>query len=119
MTPERRPKHQMKEIAMRKSIVAVLAALCVSGIAVPAVAAEQEVSVAVSYADLDLAGAAGSAALEQRIDAAVDEVCVKPHMRDLKAMTAWERCKETAKIGAMEQLSVLDSYESLALASLF
>ena len=103
---------------MRKSIVTVLAALTLMGIAATPASAE-DVSVNVPYADLDLTGPAGSAKLEARIDAAVDQVCAKPHMRDLKAMTAWERCKETAKIGAMEQLSVLEPYESLALASLF
>jgi UrcA family protein len=118
MTPERRPKLEMKDIAMRKSIVTVLAALTLSGIAATPASAE-EVSVVVPYADLDLTRDAGSATLEARIEAAVDKVCARPALRDLKAMAAWETCKETARLGAMEQLSVLETYESLALTSAF
>jgi len=108
---------QMKEQAMRKSLLTPLAALAVAGFAAPAAAAD-EPKVTVPYADLNLATPAGTAALEARIDAAVREVCGKPYLRDLKAMTAWEECKATARIGAMEQLSVIEPYEGLALASL-
>ena len=106
---------------MRKSIVALFAAVSVSGmIAVPAAAETAEaVSVGVSYADLDLTAPAGSAVLEQRIDAAVDKVCEKPDMRALTAMVAWEACKADARAGALDQLSVLEPYDHLALASVF
>ena len=56
------------------------------------------------------------AALEHRIEAAVDAVCEKPAMRDLKAMVAWEECKAAARAGAIDQLSILESYETLALS---
>ena len=109
---------------MRKSVVTILTALAFSGIAAPAAANEaatqaETVSVAVEYGDLDLATPAGTAALDQRIDAAASKVCQKPDIRSLKRMAAWEECKATAKTDAMEQLSVLEPYESLALASLF
>jgi UrcA family protein len=119
MTTERRPKAQMKEQAMRKSIVTVLAALAVSALgAVPATAAD-EVKVTVPYADLDLTAPAGSAALDQRIDAAVKQVCARPDIRNLKAMTAWEECKASAKLDALDQLSIASPYEDVELASVF
>jgi UrcA family protein len=107
----------MKEQAMRKSILTVFAALSVTGLtAAPAIAAEAA-TVTVPYADLNLASPAGAAALDQRIDTAVAAVCEKPALRDLKAMVAWEECKAAAKAGALEQLSILDSYATLALAT--
>lgn len=116
--------NQMKETAMRKSIVTVLAALSISGImAVPASAEEmgpvETVSVTVQYGDLNLQAPADSAKLDKRIEAAAGDVCRKPDIRDVKAMSAWEECKAEAKAGALEQLSILDTYENLALASLF
>jgi UrcA family protein len=107
----------MKEPAMRKSIVTVLAALTALG-AVPASAAG-EVTVSVAYADLNLTAPAGNAALQRRIEAAVKEVCDKPDMRNLKAMTAWEECKANARLGALDQLSLASPYEGLELASMF
>ena len=109
---------------MRKSVVAVLAAPIVlgalSGIgASPVAAAEDEITVSVGFADLNLDAPAGSAALEQRIATAVKEVCAKPDIRNLKAMTAWEECKASARIGALDQLSFASPYEGLALASVF
>lgn len=101
---------------MLKSIT-VLAALALAGaVAAPAAAAEES-SVAVTYADLDLTSPAGAKTLETRIETAVDAVCEKPTLRDLKAMVAWEECKAAARAGAHEQLSILDSYETLALAN--
>jgi len=105
---------------MRKSIVTVLAALTASGMfALPAAAEETTVSVTVPYGDLDLTADAGTATLDERIDAAVKQVCAKPDIRNLKAMIAWEECKSAARDGALEQISVLEPYESMALASLF
>ena len=107
---------------MRKSIVTVLAALALSGLgAAPAAAtaAEEEVSVSVEFADLDLTTPAGATALDRRIDAAVEEVCAKPDIRNLKAMTAWEECKADARIGALDQLSIFSPYEGIELASVF
>ena len=100
---------------MLKSIP-VLAALALAS-AVAAPAAAEETSVAVTYADLDLTSPAGAKTLEERIDTAVEAVCEKPAIRDLKAMVAWEECKAAARAGVHDQLSVLDRYETLALAN--
>jgi len=102
---------------MRKSIVTVLATLSVLG-AVPA-AADDEVTVIVDYADLDLTAPAGSAALDRRIDAALDKVCDRPDLRNLKAMTAWEECKAAARIDALDQLSIASPWDGIELTSLF
>ena len=112
----------MKEIAMRNAIVTVLAALATVGaIATPAAAAEdsETTSVTVTYADLDLSSDHGAATLEQRLDGAVKQVCVRPDMRNLKSMTAWEECKASAKLGALDQLSALEPYQTLAFAGQF
>ena len=116
MTTERRLKHEIKEQAMRKSIVAVLAALAASGLVAPAAAEEH--SVIVSYADLNVATPAGAHALDRRIAAAVEKVCAKPELRDLKGMTAWEECKAAALADALAQLSSLEPVDGVALASL-
>jgi UrcA family protein len=110
----------MKEIAMRKSIVTVLAAAALAGgFATPACAAAETVSVTVPYADLDVANPAGADALSQRIDSAVEKVCHRPDMRNLKGMVAWEECKAAALAGAMEQLSLVQPYADVDLASRF
>ena len=103
---------------MRNAIVTVLAAAALAG-GTPAIAADETVSVTVPYADLDIADPAGADALTQRIDAAVDKVCHRPDIRNLKAMVAWEECKADALAGAMEQLSLVDPYADVALASRF
>ena len=104
---------------MRKFIATVLAALALSGMGAAPAAAEDEVSVSVNVADLDLTAPAGSAALDRRIEAAVKEVCAKPDIRNLKAMTAWEECKASARIGALDQLSIFSPYEGVELVSIF
>jgi len=76
-------------------------------------------SVSVSVGDIDVATPAGAAVLDKRIEAAASDVCQKPDIRQLKQMAAWEECKAAAKAGALEQISILEPYESLALASLF
>jgi UrcA family protein len=106
---------------MRKSIVTCLAALAASvAFAAPA-AAEDAItaSVTVSYADLDVTAPADAAKLDQRIEAAAEDVCVKPDIRDLKAMASWQACKDGAVAGAQEQLSLLAPFDSIELASAF
>lgn len=104
---------------MRKSIVTVLAAVSFAGMIASPAAAAEDVSVVVSYADLNLSAPAGTAALDRRIEAAADKVCERPSVRELKAMAEWDACKAGAKAGALEQLSILEPYESFALASVF
>ena len=106
---------------MRKSVITVLAALALSGMgaAPAAAAAEDEVSVSVDFAGLDLTTSAGNAMLNRRVDAAIKDVCAKPDIRNLKAMTAWEECKASARIGALDQLSIFSPFESVELVSAF
>ena len=96
----------------------VLAALAAGTIASP-VAAESRTSVLVPYGDLKLSSPAGTATLERRIDAAASVVCERPGLRNLKAMVAWEECKASARVAALEQFSMVDRYETLALAGAF
>ena len=103
---------------MRNAIVTVLAAAALLG-GTPALAADETVSVTVPYADLDIADPAGADALTQRIDSAVEKVCHRPDIRNLKAMVAWEECKADALAGAMEQLSLVAPYAEVELASRF
>ena len=105
---------------MRNAIVTVLAAAALAGgFATPALAADETVSVVVPYADLDVANPAGADVLTQRIGSAVEKVCNRPDIRDLKAMVAWEECKADALAGAMEQLSLVAPYADIEFASRF
>lgn len=92
---------------MKTIALSVLAAVLLSG---AAQAAEVEtVSVAVSYSDLDLTTEAGQATLDTRIGAAVKKVCAKPEViRNLKAMTAWSDCRESAATSAFDQVGAVD-----------
>jgi UrcA family protein len=108
MSIERRPKPKMKEQAMRKSVVTVLAApavLWAAAIATPAAA--EEATVLVNYGDLDLTDPAGVAVLETRIAAAVKEVCNKTEPRLLRGLAAWEECKAKSLADAMEQVAAV------------
>jgi UrcA family protein len=110
----------MEEYAMRKSIVTVLAAATLAGgVATPSLAADEAVTVIVPFRDLDVADPAGADALTQRIDSAVEKVCHRPDLRNLKAMVAWEECKAAALAGAMEQLSLVQPYAEVEFASRF
>ena len=105
---------------MRKSIATALAAATLAGsFATPAVAADEVVSVVVHFGDLDVADPAGADALSQRIDSAVEKVCHRPDIRNLKGMAAWEECKADALAGAMEQLSLVQPYAEVDFASRF
>jgi len=105
---------------MRNSIVTVLAAAALAGsFASPAFAADEGLSVIVPYSDLDVADPAGAETLAQRIDSAVERVCPRPDLRNLKAMGSWEACKAEALAGAMEQLSLVQPYAEVEFASRF
>lgn len=107
---------------MRKPIFAALAAVfAMTGTAALAEgpAPVETTSVTVTYADLDLTRPAGTEALEARIDRAVDKVCAKPDMRELKAVQAFEACQAKSRDAAMEQLSLANPFEGIALASAF
>ncbi len=69
----------------------------------------------VSYADLDLTGAAGARTLMLRIRGAASEVCTPdPFIRDLRDVADHRDCKEEAMSSAVEQLDsplVSDEYD--------
>jgi UrcA family protein len=98
---------------MRKPIFTVLAALT-AAVAVPAAA---EPSVTVSFGDLDLASPAGKAALDERIEAAVEKVCSPSGRRDLRGWMAVEECKVLTLADAMEKLAALTPQRDVALAA--
>ncbi len=99
---------------MRKSIVTVLAALSAS-FAIPASA--KEVSVAVTFHDLDLTKPADLATLEGRIAVAVEEVCDKVEPRYFQSEMAWKECKARSLADAMEQLAAIAPQAEVALAA--
>jgi len=104
---------------MRKIIITAFAALTAAGAFAGPAAAAEETSVAVSVADLDLSSSEGSEALTTRIDAAIDTVCQRPDIRDLKANVAWEECKAEARSGALNQVAFARPFEGVELASAF
>ena len=85
---------------MTKFALSAFAAASVSLLAVAPAAAE-DFTVQVPYSDLDLASASGAKVLAQRVDAA----CQRPDIRDLKAVSVWQACKDAARNSAMEQLN--------------
>jgi UrcA family protein len=114
MTIERRPESHSKEHAMRKPIFTVLAALTA---AIAAPAAADELSVTVAFGDLDLSTAAGKAALDERIEAAVEKVCSPTQRRDIRGWMAAEECKVLTLADAMEQLAARTPPTNVALAA--
>jgi len=99
---------------MRKPIFIVLAALTA---AIAAPAAAEELSVTVGYGDLDLATPAGKAALDKRIEVAVDKVCSPAQRRDLRGWMAAEECKVLTLADAMAQLAALAPPTNVAFAA--
>ena len=89
----------MKTIAIKALAAASLSLLAV------APAAAQEVRATVHFGDLDIASAAGAEVLNARLLGTIESVCERPDMRDLKAMAAWEGCKDAAMSSALEQLA--------------
>lgn len=83
--------------------IKALAALSLSLLAV-APAAAQEVQATVHYGDLDISSPAGAEALNARLLGTIKSVCERPDIRDLKAVVAWEACKDAAMSNALEQL---------------
>jgi len=72
------------------------------------------VSVAVPYADLNLANAQGIAALNSRIKNAVDKVCGSPDARDLTRVAATRECRDAAIADATAQVAMLASSRPVA-----
>ena len=69
-----------------------------------AAAAPGAAAVRVSYRDLDLATAAGSQALYERISHAAHKVCTVSDIRDLTAVARSESCERAAVSHAVRQV---------------
>ena len=76
---------------MTKFISAALAAALLAG-----TASAQTSTRTVSYADLDLASAAGAKALQTRVRSAAKSVCDVSAARDLASVAASNRCFDSA-----------------------
>lgn len=82
--------------------IAIVAALAAAVAAVPASAQE---TAEIYFGDLDVASAAGTQALNARVNASADAVCERPANRNLKAVLAWQECKDAVMTSAVEQLA--------------
>lgn len=89
----------MKKFA---TVAALAAALSIGSVSP---AAAQDAQVTIYYGDLDIATPAGSQKLGERFEAGLKAACIRPDIRDLKAMMAWEQCKDDAAAAAAEQLA--------------
>jgi UrcA family protein len=86
---------------MRKITIAALA-LSLAAFATPASA--ETTSVEVRFDDLNLASAAGMAALERRVDRAIERVC-GADTRPLYKVVQQQQCAREAKASANEQIA--------------
>jgi UrcA family protein len=87
-------------------IRSILSALCLTAAIVSAAPAlaQEEVSVHVSYADLNLASPAGVADFRSRLNNAVTTICGKADPRDLGRATIVKACRDTAALSAERQV---------------
>ena len=98
---------------MTRIASAILGAILTTA-AIPAAASAQGLPVqAVTYADLDLASAAGRQSLDRRVGAAVRRVCGRAWPLDLGAVEEVRRCRagtfaRTAADGRVGQVSVIE-----------
>ena len=81
---------------------ATLAAVAAAIAVVPAAAQD---AVEIYFGDLDVASAAGTQVLGERLEAGADTICVRPDNRNLKGMVAWKECKEAVVTSGVEQLA--------------
>jgi len=79
--------------------ISLIAAAAIIAAAAPAFAQEQADAPqrTVSYADLDLTSPAGIAALDQRLETAVNQVCNRDGVRDLSVWMATQQCRDKAR----------------------
>ena len=83
----------------------ILSALGLSAALITAMpaAAQDQISVHVSYADLNLASNAGAAVLKQRMDDAVTQICGKVDPRNMGAMTLVQACRHSTSVTVEHQ----------------
>jgi len=69
-------------------------------------AVQDPAAIRVSYADLNLATAAGQVELDRRIARAVEAVCPTPDLRVIRDVMAADACRATAQARVAEQRQV-------------
>lgn len=87
---------------MSRKLVSILAAITVATASLGAASAEpadRSVTVAVSYADLDLSNVEGVKTLSFRLKRAIDQACGRPH--DSASQTLRNKIR-TCRVNAME-----------------
>ena len=60
----------------------------------------------IAYSDLDLSTAAGKARLDQRINAAIEQVCQRPNAANLNASTDYNKCAAEARAATKKSVSL-------------
>jgi UrcA family protein len=101
---------------MHKFIVPALAALSLT-VAIPAQA--EEAAIEVKYSDLDLTTPQGIDRLNGRIAAALDKVCGKPVVRDVKVAASQQKCRQQTGQAALADVArVVEEKNGIALASM-
>jgi len=94
---------------MKTTALKALAAASLSLVALAPVAAQESRTV-VSYADLDLTSAAGAETLNARLLGAIDAVCERPSVLDIKGNAVWEGCRDEAMSQALKQLNAKGAF---------
>jgi UrcA family protein len=87
-----------------KTIAMALAAASLALLSA-APSAAQEVKTTVHFGDLDIASYAGAETLNVRLLGAIEAVCERPSVRDLKGNVAFNECRDAAMSSALEQLA--------------
>jgi UrcA family protein len=105
---------------MKRIVAITAAALLALGAASHASAqsAQDGPSISVGYSDLDLSTASGRAALQGRINAAVDQVCPRFDIRRLELRQYQQACRSAALASAEQQLAALYGHTRMAQASI-
>ena len=88
------------------SALLIIAAAATAATATP-VAADDTVSVRISYADLDIGHSAGVQALNSRIHGAIIRMCGRADLHDLVAMRVMRNCRRTANADASVKVAML------------
>ncbi len=88
---------------MRKLSILVLAAATLAGVSAPAAA--DEVTIRVSYADLNIADDADVAVLKQRIHEAADKACSRAETSSLHNLRSINDCVAEGTAKALAQLN--------------
>lgn len=91
-----------RHLRARTAAIFFSATLVLAAIPFAAGAAETQ-SVSIQSSDLDLASDEGRAALQHRIDHAVDRICGSPHVRTTWEVQNYANCSKAARTAAATQ----------------